>query len=71
MSYANETFGLIEVMQVPKWLCHRSRHCFPLRPAMECSLDKFSAIRAQLFVPYFMTICRMASSSFMTTNMCE
>lgn len=32
-----------------KWLCHRSRHCFPIRPG------RFDAINDHFFAPYFLT----------------
>lgn len=49
-------------IQGSKWLCQRSRHCLPLRPGIPAWARR-SAIAAQLFVPYSVTIWRIASSS--------
>mmetsp|Transcript_44621 Transcript_44621/g.108167 ORF Transcript_44621/g.108167 Transcript_44621/m.108167 type:complete len:220 (+) Transcript_44621:1740-2399(+) len=40
--------GFLEISGF-KWLCHRSRHCFPIRPG------RFDAMRDHFFAPYFLT----------------
>ena len=51
------------LMMGSRWLCHRSRHCLPVRSDTWHAVFKLSAIRVQLVVPYCSTRSRMASSS--------
>ena len=40
-----------------RWLCHRSRHCFPMRPG------RCDAMSDQRFAPYLLTRLRTVASS--------
>ena len=46
-----------------KWLCHLSRHCFPLRPSRPYSLSILSAIIVHFFNPNRPTNSQIAKSS--------
>lgn len=53
-----------KILDVPRWLCQRSRHCFPDLPWILKSLTTWSAMTDQLRVPCYSTVWKKNKGAF-------
>ena len=53
-----------EILDVPRWLCQRSRHCFPDLPWILKTLTTWSAMTDQLRVPCYNTVWKKNKGAF-------